>query len=128
MKDLDKDRVPSNRKTNDRRNFLRHVGAVTLAAGSVSIAPLVGSNSSVAYATPANPDTDAIGANQRAHECMKIRKDSAQAGFASTPTNLQHPTNNDETLYANKAGSYSKGLPHNSDGTVVLSAFQAMLT
>src|SRR2546430_4806930 len=35
--------------------------------------------------------------------------------FRSMPPNLQHPTNHDEALYANKAGSYSKGLPHNRD-------------
>ncbi|HAF13358.1 MAG TPA: phosphoesterase, partial [Blastocatellia bacterium] len=51
----------------------------------------------------------------------------AQAGLQSTPQNLQHPTNNDENLYPNKIASYSKGLPHNSDGTVTLSAFAALV-
>jgi hypothetical protein len=31
------------------------------------------------------------------------------------------------TLYPNKLGNYSKGLPHNSDGTVVLSAYEALV-
>jgi len=40
---------------------------------------------------------------------------------------MQHPANGDEDLYPNKIASYSKGLPHNADGTVVLSAYAAML-
>jgi hypothetical protein len=40
---------------------------------------------------------------------------------------LQLPANGDESLYPSKLGSYSKGLPHNSDGTVVLSAYNALL-
>ncbi|PWT89683.1 MAG: phosphoesterase [Blastocatellia bacterium] len=45
----------------------------------------------------------------------------------ATPQNLQHPANGDEELYPNKIASYSKGLPHNNDGTVVLSAFNALV-
>jgi hypothetical protein len=44
----------------------------------------------------------------------------------NTPANLQHPSNLDEELYPNKIASYSKALPHNNDGTVVLSAFAAL--
>ena len=40
---------------------------------------------------------------------------------------MQHPSNNDENLYANKIACYSKGLPHNDDGTVSLSAYAALL-
>ena len=49
------------------------------------------------------------------------------AGLQATPQNLQHPNNQDENLYPNKLGNYSKGLPHNDDGTVVLSAYNALL-
>jgi hypothetical protein len=120
--------------SNGRRSFLKRIGVATLAAGAVTVEPLLGKTNSSAQAAPVAPQPgqgngngNDGGANQRAHECLKIRKDAAQAGFTSTPPNLQHPTNNDEALYANKAGSYSKGLPHNADGTVVLSAFQSML-
>jgi len=69
----------------------------------------------------------ATGSNQRASDCAKLRRDAANAGLKATPQNLEHPSNQDETLYPNKLGSYSKGLPHNNDGTVVASAYAALL-
>jgi hypothetical protein len=66
------------------------------------------------------------GSNQRANACAKLRRETAQAGLLNTPANLQHPSNLDEELYPNKIASYSKALPHNNDGTVVLSAFAAL--
>ncbi|HEU4795937.1 MAG TPA: hypothetical protein VFT02_09935, partial [Pyrinomonadaceae bacterium] len=97
--------------TSTRRTFLGGVGAATIAAtvigrGQVEAAP---------------------GSNQRANACAKLRRDAANAGMQATPQNLQHPNNQDESLYPNKIGSYSKGLPHNNDGTVVLSAYNALL-
>ena len=94
----------------NRRRFLTHVGAATIAA---TVIP-----SQVNAAT---------GSNQRANECAKLRRDAANAGLQATPQNLQHPNNQDELLYPNKIGNYSKGLPHNNDGTVVLSAYNALL-
>src|SRR5215510_9561597 len=93
-----------------RRVFLGQVGAATLAATVIS------------------PEVQAAsGSNQRANECAKLRRDAAQAGLQATPQNLQHPNNQDENLYPNKLGNFSKGLPHNNDGTVVLSAYNALL-
>jgi hypothetical protein len=94
-----------------RRTFLGGVGAATIAAtvigrGQVEAAP---------------------GSNQRANACAKLRRDVANAGLQTTPQNLQHPNNQDENLYPNKIGNFSKGLPHNDDGTVVLSAYNALL-
>ena len=60
----------------------------------------------------------ASGSNQRANDCAKLRRDAALAGQQATPQNLQHPNNQDENLYPNKIGNYSKGLPHNNDGSV----------
>ncbi|HEX7333623.1 MAG TPA: vanadium-dependent haloperoxidase [Pyrinomonadaceae bacterium] len=94
-----------------RRTFLAQVGAATVATtviGGVEV-----------EAAP--------GSNQRANTCAKLRRDAANAGLQTTPQNLQHPNNQDESLYPNKLGSYSKGLPHNNDGTVVLSAYNAFL-
>ncbi len=93
-----------------RRTFLTSAGAATIAA---TVIP-----SQVNAAT---------GSNQRANECAKLRRDAANAGLQATPQNLQHPNNQDELLYPNKIGNYSKGLPHNDDGTVVLSAYNSML-
>ena len=105
-----------------RRKFIGQIGttaAVTLAAGAVGIEPLLKTGRSSVQAAP--------GANQRANDCAKLRRDAALVGLQSTPQNLQHPSNGDESLYADKRGNYSKGLPHNSNGTVQLSAFQAMV-
>ena len=106
----------------NRRTFLGKVGvagAATVAAGVIGVEPLFQTERSQANA--------AQGSNQRANDCARLRRDAAVAGQQATPQNLQHPPNTDETLYPNKLGSYSKGLPHNSDGTVVASAYAAML-
>lgn len=111
-----------------RRRFIGQVsatGAVGIAAGVIGLEPLLKTERSNIQAA-ANPQ-GGQGSNQRANDCAKLRRDAAQAGLQATPQNLQHPTNNDENLYANKCGSYSKGLPHNSDGTVVLSAYQSLV-
>src|SRR5215212_2431237 len=97
----------------NRRTFLTQVGAATIAAS------VIGAERSEVQA--------ATGSNQRANECAKLRRDAAIAGLQATPQNLQHPNNQDENLYPNKLGSYSKGLPHNDDGTVVLSAYEALV-
>lgn len=109
-------------KSPSRRKFISQAGAITIAGGIVGVEPLLKSKHSTLQAAPTQ------GSNQRANDCAKLRRDAAQAGLVATPQNLQHPTNTDESLYANKAGSYSKGLPHNSDGTVVLSAYQQLVT
>ena len=94
-----------------RRVFLNQVGAATIAAGFIGV----------------SQTQAATGANQRANDCAKLRRDAANAGLQATPPNLQHPNNQDEDLYPNKLGNFSKGLPHNNDGTVVLSAYNALL-
>jgi hypothetical protein len=94
-------------------------GAAAIAVGVVGVEPLLESEHSQTQA--------AQGANQRANECAKLRKEVAQDNKQATPPNLQHTANVDESLYPNKLGSYSKGLPHNNDGTVVLSAYNALL-
>jgi hypothetical protein len=107
----------------DRRAFLGHVsvaGAAAMAAGVIGVEPLLQTQHSQVQAAPNS-------SNQRANACAKLRRDAANAGLQTTPQNLQHPNNNDENLYPDKLGSYSKGLPHNDDGTVVLSAYQALV-
>lgn len=107
----------------NRRAFLRDVsvaGATTIAAGVIGVEPLLQTKRSQTQAAT-------TGSNQRANACAKLRRDAAITGLQATPQNLQHPNNQDENLYPNKLGSYSKGLPHNDDGTVVLSAYEALV-
>jgi hypothetical protein len=106
----------------NRREFLGKVsvaGAATIAAGVIGVEPLLQTERSQAHA--------ATGSNQRAIACAKLRRDAAMTGLQATPQNLQHPTNDDENLYPNKLGSYSKGLPHHDDGSVVVSAYEALV-
>lgn len=107
--------------SSSRRSFLRTVGSTTIAAGMLGVEPMLQLPQSQAAAA-----TKSQGANQRANACAKLRRDTAQAGLLNTPANLQHPSNLDEELYPNKIASYAKALPHNNDGTVVLSAFAAL--
>ena len=102
-----------------RRKFLGAAGAATIAAGVIGTDPLLKTQRSQVQA--------ATGSNQRANDSAKLRRDAASAGLKDTPQNLQHPNNQDEELYPNKLGSYSKGLPHNNDGTVVASAYAALV-
>lgn len=109
-------------RKSSRRAFLGKVssaGALSIAAGVIGIEPFVTNGSARASA--------AHGSNQRANEAAKLRRDAAQVQLQITPQNIQHPTNGDDDLYPDKIASYSKGLPHNDDGTVVLSAYHALL-
>jgi len=111
-------------KSSARRKFIGQVGftgAAALATGVIGIEPFLRSERSQIQGAPA------AGSNRRANDCAKLRRDAAQAGLQSTPPNLQHPPNGDESFYPNKIANYSKGLPHNNDGTVVLSAYEALL-
>jgi len=111
-------------KSSDRRKFIGQfgvTGAAALATGVICIEPFLRSERSQIEAAPA------AGSNRRANDCAKLRRDAAQAGLQNTPQNLQHPPNGDESLYPNRIANYSKGLPHNNDGTVVLSAYEALL-
>jgi hypothetical protein len=115
---------PTAPKSPARRRFIGQFGvtsAAALAAGVVGVEPLLKTERSQIQAAPA------AGSNRRANDCAKLRRDAAQAGLQNTPQNLQHPPNGDESLYPNKIANYSKGLPHNPDGTVVLSAYDALV-
>jgi hypothetical protein len=111
-------------KSAARRKFIGQfgvAGAAALATGVIGVEPLLQGERSQVHGAPA------VGSNRRANDCAKLRRDAAQAGLQSTPQNLQHPPNGDENLYPNKIANYSKGLPHNNDGTVVLSAYETLL-
>ena len=59
--------------------------------------------------------------------CLQFRVNTAQANFQPIPPLFNRRNNGDEERYPNKIGSYSKGLPHQSNGEVVLSAYDAFL-
>src|SRR6266550_144284 len=110
----------------DRRKFLKQVSVASLAAG-VSLLETEHLNVQAAQPEREVQSANSNGSNQRANECARIRRDAAQQGLRDTPPNLQHPANLDEQIYPNKIGSYSKGLPHNNDGTVQVTAYTALV-
>lgn len=113
-----------NNKQN-RRDFLGKIGmsgAAALAVGTVGAETLFGQDN-----LKTNTEVNIQKSNQRANDCAQLRRAAAQENLRLTPQNLKHPSNKDENLYPNKIGNYSKGLPHNADGTVMMGAYNAFL-
>ena len=106
---------------NSRRGFFKNVcGAAALGSAAIALEPTA--------AKAQEPDTEirrGLTGDARANASRRIRVDSA-AGERDVPI-PSHPTNGDDTLYANKIGSYSKGLPHNGLGEVDLASYQSLL-
>jgi hypothetical protein len=107
----------------NRRQFLGRVGgatAATLAAGAIGLEPLLGFNKSDT-AVAQNPSIE----DSRSDQAYAVREAAAHAQ-RDLPA-VTHTTNGDEALYANKIGSFSKGLPHNNLGEVDVTAFNALV-
>jgi hypothetical protein len=103
-----------------RRQFFGAAGAATLAASVIGLEPIIGDSQAQAAAV-------GLPSNKRRARAEKIRLDLAIQNKLDTPTRLEHPTNPDDDLYADKRGSYTKGLPHNADGTVVPAAYRSLV-
>ncbi len=103
-----------------RRKFLRQLGtgaATAFGLGALSLPTL----QNVAEAAAVDPLTS----NQRRRKCFRTRREAAELE-RHLPV-VSHPSNGEEELYANKIGSYSKGLPHNSLGEVDLVAYNQLI-
>ncbi len=106
----------------DRREFLGRMGGVTAAlaaASAIGLEPIAGSKGSEARASaPIIP-------GPRRNAAFRIRRDTAEFQRSlPLPRNL---TNGDETLFANRIGSFSKTLPHTSLGEADPMAYDAFL-
>jgi hypothetical protein len=115
----------SNTKSN-RRKFLGDIGKTVAGVAAIgAAAPLLDESLSVSA-----QDTKVRNNfyHQRAMSSLKIRVDAANANFPIGSQHFSRPNNGDEVLYPNQIGSYSKGLPHQANGEVVLSAYNALLT
>jgi len=64
-------------------------------------------------------------AHKRSEQCFHIRLEAAQAERSAPVPVLA--TNGDESLYANRIGNFSKGLPHNQIGEVDPAAYHSLL-
>jgi membrane-associated phospholipid phosphatase len=105
--------------SSSRRAFLSRIpsaAAITLASAAVPAAP------------PARAGTSSSSngaANKRVVDSFQNRLQAAQAE-ARVPIPTQ-TRNQDEQLYSNFIGNYTKGLPHNSVGEVNTSAYGTLL-
>ncbi len=99
----------------DRRTFLSRAGLTSaIALASVPLA-----------ATPVVVEKGAASAVARRNAAYRCRLDAALvARQRSLPL---HPSNGDEARYGDRAGSYSKGLPHDGLGNVDGRAYAALL-
>lgn len=116
----------------DRRQFLRLTGtaaaATAVGVSAAAIAQPTPASAQVRTPTPRpTPRTSYVpGPTQtRLQKAYQLRLQAAQMEMAMG-TATQQP-NGDETLYPNRIGSYSKGLPHNDLGEVDLAAYTAFL-
>ena len=112
--------VPSSRRT-----FLGTLGgaaaAIMTAGGITAIEPVVAGKSGEARADEIGPLSD----QGRADASFNLRVNQA-----TTQHNLPlvtHPVNGDEALYADKGATFTKCLPHDNFGRVVLGAFATLV-
>lgn len=103
-----------------RRRFVNRLVAGTGAAGlaAVAVPPALAD-----FVPPL--DSGLLPGLHRARKAYEIRVAAAQSKLAAPV--VRHPNNGDEARYANRIGSYSKGLPHNGLGEVDPAAYSALL-
>lgn len=108
-----------------RRRFLKTagIGAAALTAGAMVPGVLEGKAEAVEIGPPVSKP------QQRGNDLEKVRKDAAKAARQAEIDSFPHPTNGDEERYADQAfaGNFSKTLPHDANGLVIPSAYQALL-
>ncbi len=112
------------RSLRSRRRFLGQVGGLTtttIATGLVSSSPLAGDDLTGVEAE--QPFTNKR--ETRADQAMHLRHQAAEAN-RKLPLAPQ-PINGDEELIANRAGNFSKALPHNELGEVNPRAYESLL-
>lgn len=90
--------------------------------GSMALAVyMTGSGLAPVHAEALGPLSD----KERAFNAFKLRYGAALINlFQALP---DHPNNGDDLLYANRLNSYTKGLPHDANGLVDATAYEALL-
>lgn len=108
----------------NRRRFLNDLGGLT--AGSIAASVISAKTGIVsAKANAKSAAEDQSDSSRRDNTAYQLRHKAA-LDQKNVPSS-EHPTNGDESRYANKIGSYSKTLPHNALGEVDLIAYAALV-
>ena len=123
-------------KSPGRRRFIAGLGAATAAVSTGVLAPLVAASSASARETPDVPTQSLLGSglsgtglpaavtNNRVIEAFSLRvSEATQDALVGPAVNVN---NGDTALYADKGGTYTKGLPHDNFGRVDLNAFATL--
>src|SRR5215213_5940882 len=115
--------------TANRREFLGKIGKTAIAAAAIgAVTPLVDKKSVAFGQTKREAARGAQTFYQnRMNACYQLRADTAATHIAPIPPFYDRANNGDETLYPNRIGNYSKGMPHQSNGEVVATAYNAFL-
>jgi hypothetical protein len=125
-------------KSPGRRRFIAGLGVATAAVSSGVLAPLVAASSAAARETPdletqsvfgalhgrphnGPPSPPPNGAKRRINDATQLRISLANQDKQVGPA--INVDNGDNELYADKGGTYTKALPHDSFGRVNLTAF-----
>ncbi len=110
----------------NRRQFLGGAGAAVIgaSAGALAFAPK-GAAAGAAAELEGNGIVTGEANVGRARASFNYRV--KMATLRRDAPHPQHRSNGDEARYANRIGSYSKGLPHNEFGEVSASAYSAFL-
>ena len=108
-----------------RRKFIGKVGGAAAAAataGAIGFSPILDSAATQADAAPTRPPAGATNPRVVASFVLRLA-DATKEALIPVPA---HTTNGDETLYADKSGTYTKVLLQDSFGKVDLNAYNSM--
>jgi hypothetical protein len=105
----------------NRRHFLGQVGAVAATfAGGAAAAPSVASAQSTGIVAPSGVT------NSRVIQAFTLRVGEAIQDAIVPPA--KNVSNGDDALFADKGGTFTKGLPHDAFGRVDLNAYRSFKT
>ncbi len=110
-----------------RREFLREFGSLTV-AGATAAAVGLPVTASRLHADDLSLEQDYGGVTGAARAEKVYNQRVAMAAAQKAISLPKHDTNGDEDRYANRLGSYSKGLPHNNRGEADANAYNTLLT
>lgn len=107
----------------DRRKFFGNFGKAAIAAAAIGGLPAI-DNTAKARAQIGQPQPGL----PRARKCLEFRRTAALINYEQTSIRTVRSGNDDDRRYSNKIASFSKGLPHQANGEVDLSAYSAMIS
>lgn len=117
---------PTSPMGSSRRSFLSEVSAAAAVTAVALAAPGVASASSQSPGQRHGIPAPSGVTHKRVTEAFEVRVDAAVRD-ARLPV-AKNTANGDEARYADKAGTYTKGLPHDSFGRVDPNAYQTFKT